>query len=120
MSTQTAEVKKQRRTFGVRLHGPKKATLRIAARLKRDGTAVTHVIHSVPGAGGKRQNTRGATATHADLEKAQAAMEKLIADALKLGWIRKERKGFAAQPDAFDGRSLPSPEGKVKVRKTRR
>lgn len=106
------DAKKPRRTFSVNLRGAENAALRITMKLKRDGTAVTYAVHSTKD-GKKRSNTRGATEHHATAEAAKAAQEKLVMQALKLGWARKERSGgFQAKPDAFDLAHLPVPKSK--------
>lgn len=83
--------------------------LRITASLKKDGTATSYATHATKGAGGKRQSKRGATEKHEDMARAKAAVEKLAASAIKLGWARGKASGFTSKPDAFDASHLPGP-----------
>ena len=100
--------KKTRKSFTVNLRGTQEgAQLRLTLKHKKDGSAVTYAVHSTK-EGNKRKNVRGATEVHATVEDARAAHEKLIAQALKLGWTRKAGGGFKAKPDSFDARSLPA------------
>jgi hypothetical protein len=84
-------------------------TLRLMALRRSDGSAITFAIHTTVD-GKKRKHTRGATETHASLDRAKVAMEKLAVTAIKAGWIRKERTGgFVRKPDSFDAAHLPAP-----------
>jgi hypothetical protein len=97
------------RSYSTLLHGADGATLRIMALRRADGSAITFAIHGVKD-GKKRKNTRGASETHPNLDRAKVAMEKLAATAIKAGWVKKERAGgFARKPDAFDAAHLPAP-----------
>ncbi len=99
---------RQRRSFSVRLDDPSGACLRVYARVKKTG-AETFVVHSVQD-GKKRKNTRGATSEHPDLKAAQAAVDKLVAQAVKQGWsVAPARAGFTRKPDAFAADALPKP-----------
>lgn len=103
---------KSPRSQSVALRSPDGAILRFTAIYhRRDGGAVTYAVHSTApeGKSKKRTNTRGATETHANVAAAKTAIEKLVAQAVKLGWQRKERaSGFRARPDAFDAAHLPA------------
>lgn len=118
MSTQTTipqaepDAPKQPRSFGLVLRSDEGSTLRIqAVASRRDGSVQTFVVHQRPkGPDGKRFSQRGATATHASLEAARAAVERIAAEAVKKGWQRPQRRtGFTARPDAFDLAGLPAP-----------
>jgi len=57
-----------------------------------------------------RVGAREIVRRHTTEEAAVLTMEKMVADAEKLGWIRKQRSsGFKAKPDAFDVAHLPTP-----------
>lgn len=106
-ATTVKKERKPRRTFSVNLQAADGATLRITMKLKKDGTATTHAVHTVRD-GKKKKSTRGATEQWANLDQAKVAADKLTAAALKIGWVRKERTaGFVAKPDAFTATSLP-------------
>lgn len=107
--TPAAREPKARRFHSVGLRGDGGQLMRITAEAKKDGSAVTYVTVTTPG---KKGAAKGASERHADLDKARARMERLAADAAKLGWTRKASSGgFKARPDAFDAAHLPSPAG---------
>jgi hypothetical protein len=97
------------RSFSVSLTGGEGATLRITAVRKKAGAA-TNVVHVTKTADGQRRAVRGATEAHPSLDVARAHVEKLVAQATKLGWKRRNTNaGFRALPDAFDAHHLPAP-----------
>jgi hypothetical protein len=97
--------KKPRRTVSVGFSGPEGASLRISLRISKDGkSATTWASHKASKAA---KSTRGATQNHATLAVAEEAFGKLAEKALKLGWVRRERKGFVRQPDGFT--EIPTP-----------
>lgn len=97
------------RSFGVRLTGDKEETLHVRAHKTKAGWR-SEVMHQQ----GKKR-TRGASADHATMEQARAAVEALAKAAEKAGWKRRESRdgGFARRPDAFGLSDLPKP-GKTK------
>jgi hypothetical protein len=110
----TPKPAKEKRSFSVGLTGADGAALRVVAAARKDGTAVTFAVHSTgPKVKGQRKNVRGATKQHASLDLARAAVERLVAAAIKGGWTRPTAAvGFKAREDAFDESSLPSPNAK--------
>src|SRR5438046_980829 len=102
--------RKRRTNFSTALRGPGEGeTLRVYLKQRKDGTAITYAVH-VTKDGKKKKSEKGATERHPGLEPAKATVEKLVADAVKLGWKIPERKGnFQTKPDAFDATSLPAP-----------
>jgi hypothetical protein len=111
-ATPVAAVPKMPRSFSISLVAVDGGSmLRMTAILKKDGSAITFVVHTTKATNGKLQNTRGATEKHATLDAARTAIDKLVLDAVKLGWsMRKGRGGFKAKPDAFDAKHLPAPK----------
>lgn len=96
--------KKAKRAASVGFRGPDGTSLRLSWKVRKDGSVQTWATHK-PKKDGK--SVRGATEQHATLDVAEKAMAKLIEKALKLGWVRRERKVFASKPDAFT--ALPAP-----------
>jgi hypothetical protein len=93
-------------------------TLRVLIVFNKKGGAKTFVLHTTKGADGKNVNQRGATTEHPTVAAARAAADKLVEQAVKLGWQRSERKaGFTARPDAFTAAALPVPGKKVTSKK---
>lgn len=100
---------KPRRSFSVALRDAGGTVLRVVAVRRKDGTATTFAVHAVK----KGDNRRGATQQHATVDEARAAVERLVTEAVKLGWTRSQRVGgFEPRPDAFDVTSLPKPAAK--------
>jgi hypothetical protein len=110
------EEKRPVRSVNVNLRDGHGSRLKISVKAKKDGTATTFAVHSTKGGAGKKWvNVRGATEHHAGVEAARVEFEKLVATALKAGWVRRERSGgFKAKPDAFDASHLPSPKATKK------
>lgn len=103
------KAKRERRSWSVGLDGSDGGSLRVVARLRRDGTAQSFVVHTTKD-GKKKRHARGATENHATIDAALARQEKLVVDAAKLGWKVHERAGgFARKPDAFAAANLPRP-----------
>ncbi len=97
--------------FSVGLHGAEEGSaMRINATRRSDGTATSFVVVTTV-KGGKRHNARGATERHDSMDAAKAAVAKLAAQAMKLGWSRKA-SGFKSKPDAFDVAHLPAAKSK--------
>jgi hypothetical protein len=94
---QPTKAKKARKSFTFGFAGPDGASLKLVLKLNKAGGATTYASHKPKGG----KSTRGATEQHATLEKAEVALKKLVEKATKLGWERKERKGFQKTPDAF-------------------
>lgn len=102
------------RTSSVSFRGEAGTELRLVLETRRDGSARTYAVHSTR-EGKKVRNARGATQRHASAEAARAAQDRLAAQAVKQGWVRKERVGgFAPKPDAFDAAHLPAPAAKAR------
>jgi hypothetical protein len=98
------------------LQGPDGEVLRFVTVYRRRG-AVTFAVHTTKDAKGKRTNVRGATELHGNEAAAQAAVDRMVASAIKLGWVRREgRRGFVARPDAFDAAHLPAASRTAKKR----
>lgn len=115
--TKPEEVKKERKSWSVRLEDGSGSMLRVAASKRGDGTARTQVIHTTRD-GKKKVNTRGATEQHATLELAKTAQAKIVAKAVAMGWRKTEtRRGFEAKPDQFSVETLPKPATKVAGKK---
>ncbi len=107
------KTKRERRSFALRFEGADGSRLTIKASRQKDGSAKTEVTHGVRD-GKKWKNVRGATETHPNFEAATKRQSELAAQAMKLGWRKREaRAGFARKPDAFDAGHLPAP-GKTK------
>jgi len=93
------------RSYGVRLVGADGELLWCRAIRVNAGWR-TEALHR----SGKAR-ARGASADHPTVEPARAALDKMVAAALKGGWTRREGRGggFARRPDAFDLAHLPKP-----------
>ena len=92
---------KEPHTLAVTLLGEAGKVLRVTASRRRDGWN-TFAVERKKGSDGKKTSERGATAKHADLATAR------VAEVVKRGWIRSERRGgFAARPDSFSLATLP-------------
>ena len=101
--TTRAAAPKPQQTATITLNGPNEATLQIVAERKGEA-ARTYIITT----GADKKSTRGMTEQHPTFEAAKKATEKMAAQAVKIGWKRKEaRRGFVAKPDAFS--TLPAP-----------
>lgn len=99
------------RSFGVRLVGEAGDSMWLRAYATKAGWR-TEAVHRV----GKK-NTRGASAEHATLELARAAVEALARAAEKAGWARRERRGggFVRRPDAFTAAGLEAGQAREEV-----
>jgi hypothetical protein len=106
----TGKARKGSRSFSITFGGSSGATLRAIAQVKKDGSAVTYMVHTTKTAGGKKHAERGAVERHVNLDLAKRVVEgRLAALAVKRGWVRKERAaGFAPKPDAFGLDSVPA------------
>jgi hypothetical protein len=109
-TTQPAKPKAEKgsRSFSITMAGDA-GTLKISAQAKKDGTATTFAVLTTKDGKKKKTNTRGASSEHPDLDKAKGAAERLAVEAVKRGWVRKERAaGFTPKADAFTAANLPS------------
>jgi hypothetical protein len=97
------------KSFSITFAGASGATIRAVAQAKKDGSAVTYLVHTTKTAGGKKRAERGAVEQHANLDLAKRAVEgRLSAVVVKRGWVRTERAaGFTAKPPAFGLDSVP-------------
>ena len=100
------------KTLSIRLTGGQEEML-LSGWQTRDGWKTAAVRYREPAAKGKkRTGERGATQTHATMDAAKAALEKLAGALIRGGWVRPERKalgGFVAREDAFGLNNLPRP-----------
>jgi len=102
-----AKAKRTKKSWNVNLTGATGESLRVVAKKKGDGTAVTFAVRTIK-AGKKKTNERGLTEPHPTLETALAKQKQLVAAAQKMGWtIRETKQGFERKPDAFT--ALPAP-----------
>jgi hypothetical protein len=115
----TSKARKGSRSFSITFAGASGATIRAVAQAKKDGSAVTYLVHTKKTAGGKKHAERGAVERHANLDLAKRAVEgRLSALVVKRGWVRKERAaGFTPKPDAFGLDSVPVAGTESKVPK---
>ena len=104
------KARKGSRSLSITFAGASGATLRAVDQAKKDGSAVSFLVHTTKTAGGKKKAERGAVEQHVSLEKAKAAVEgRLAAVVVKRGCVRKERAaGFTPKPDAFGLDSVPA------------
>jgi hypothetical protein len=115
--TDTAIPKAQeQKSFTRTVAGAAGETMRLVAeRWKGGGVSFAVRSTAVPGSK-KGKSERGATTQHATFDAARAAVEKMLAQALKLGWRQRENPGFRrAAPDAFA--TLPAPSAPAKPKK---
>jgi hypothetical protein len=106
-TTAEAGTTKEPRTMTVTLVGEGGKVLRVTASRRRDGWS-TFAVERRKASDGKKTSERGATERHADLAAARVAMDRIVAEAAKRGWVRSERRGgFAPRPDAFSLATLP-------------
>lgn len=102
--------KGERRRTNITLEGAGGAMLRITTHKREPNTVVAYATHIVKTPSGKTQKTKGASSVHPSTEEAKSASDKLVANAIKLGWtIKKSAGGFRSKPDAFDAAHLPAP-----------
>jgi len=102
-----ATAKRTKKSWNVALNGATGESVRISAKKRSDGTAVTFVVRTIK-VGKKKTNERGLTEPHPTLEAALAKQKQLVAAAQKMGWtIRETKQGFERKPDAFT--ALPAP-----------
>jgi hypothetical protein len=111
MESETKVEKKQqakrgvRRTYNVRLDGRDSATLHVRAILTKTGARSEAFYRAEM----KGKPTRGASAEHATIEQAKAAVDALVLEAVKLGWKERITRAFARRADQFDAAHLPAP-----------
>lgn len=90
--------------------------LQIVSRAIAPGNIQTYVVHTKIGteltSKGKQKKvrTRGASEVHKDDASAKAAIDKIQATALKMGWSQKS-KSVKVKSDSFDLAHLPAANG---------
>ena len=105
--------KRMKKSFSTQMIGPKGDVLKIVTRIKREGIVTYVVASSVPDAKTKKRAAqRGCSVTHADMASANAAVEKFVTSATRMGWLPKPARprGFQPKPDSFS--ELPKPAKK--------
>lgn len=100
-----AEKKKIVKKSNVRLVGAKDSGLTLTLDRSDPAKPITYATH-ITIVDGKKKRTRGATEKHANEAAAVAAVKKLHASAVKLGWSVRV-KSATRKPDAFDATHLP-------------
>jgi len=97
------------KSSGITLKDAAGSVLRFTAVANKDGSAKTFAVYrQVDEAGKTKQVTRGATAVHANLDAARAALEKLVAQATTAGWQKRASSAIGrTKADAFDMAHLP-------------
>jgi hypothetical protein len=107
-----AKLKQSTGNFSTSLSGPNGSVISFRAVAKKDGSFSTYAVMSdgSKNAEGKRTSTRGATQVHPNLEAAKKAVDAMIAEATKLGWVKRGAgRGVRQVPDSFDIAHLPAP-----------
>jgi len=88
--------------------------LHIVRRTIAPDNVQTYVVHTRIGdeltSKGKRKKIRqkGASELHKNVEAAQAAIDKISAQAIKMGWTLRSKAPKEVKADAFDLAHLPS------------
>lgn len=102
------------RSFGVNLAGDGGRTLRFLATRRKDGTWKSRASLIVRTGGKIVSRDPGASATHANREEAEKAINAAVDIAIKKqGWQkRRGGGGFAQKPDTFSLKNLPTASGK--------
>lgn len=116
--TKQEKPKRTRKSSSIQLVADN-ATLTIHAKHKSSGQVQTRVTHAILTGKDKKsgkdlkEKSRGMTEIFPNLDAAEKAIAKMLAEAQKRGWTVKERKprGFVAKPDEFS--ELPMAPGKV-------
>jgi hypothetical protein len=80
-----------------------------AEQAKRGGFRSFGVHHVIVEGKRKPGKGRGATAQHTEFAEATKAVDKAVAKAVELGWVKQVKKVGGPRPDAFDLKSIPTP-----------
>lgn len=89
--------------------------LHIIKRTIAPGNVQTYVVHTklnpeklTSKGKPKKERQKGASEFHKDDASAQAAIDKITAQAVKMGWTQKTKAAKVVKADAFDLAHLPS------------
>jgi transcriptional regulator with PAS, ATPase and Fis domain len=112
---ETSKVKKEKKPKAKRtmkFAGPN-GELHVVVNMTAPNNIQTHVVHITQSSElnskgkPKKLRKRGATEVHKDEASAKAALDKIVGQATKLGWVLKT-KVKKAKSDAFDLAHLPA------------
>lgn len=114
VETKAAEPKakrpRQARSVNVRFDGQGESLHVRAFKIGGGGWRSEAIVAT--GTGKKATRQRGMSAEHADEAAARVAVDKLVQEAQKAGWVPRPARSFARKPDAFA--ATPRPQAKPK------